>query len=86
MTSKELGVGSSFNLWRLLLMTALYNHTKTPISFLCRRELNLKFLIQLLETLPIELTGTHYGFGILANNDVLNFVSNQIWEVIYEYN
>ena len=37
-----------------------YNHyTRTPISFLCRQELNLISLIQLLETLPVELIETH---------------------------
>ena len=37
-----------------------YNHyTRTPISFLCRQELNLISLMQLLETLPVELTETH---------------------------
>ena len=49
----------SFNLWRPLLMIALYHQTKTPISFLCRRGLNLRSLIQSLETLPVKLTGTH---------------------------
>ena len=49
----------SFNLWCPLLMIALYHQTKTQISFWCRRGLNPKSLIQPLETLPIELTGTH---------------------------
>ena len=49
----------SFNLWRPLLMIALYHQTKTPISFLCRRGLNLRSFIQSLETLPVKLTGTH---------------------------
>ena len=49
----------SFNLWRPLLMIALYHQTKTPISFLCSRGLNLKSLIQLSETLPVKLTRTH---------------------------
>ena len=35
----------SFNLWCLLLMIALYHQTKTPISFWCKRGLNLKSLI-----------------------------------------
>ena len=48
----------SFNLWRPLLMIALYHQTKTPISFWCRRELNLRSLIQPSEILPVELTGT----------------------------
>ena len=37
-------------------MVALYHKTKILISFLCRRELNLRFLIQQLETSPVELT------------------------------
>ena len=49
----------NFNLWRPLLMIAYYHQTKTPISFWYRRGLNPISLIQLLETLPIELTGTH---------------------------
>ena len=40
-------------------MIALYHQTKTPISFWYRRGLNPRSLIQPLETLPIELTGTH---------------------------
>ena len=55
----------SFNLWRPLLMTAYYHQTKTSISFCCRRELNLGFLIQLSETLPVKLTGTHMHVEIL---------------------
>ena len=50
----------SFNLWRQLLMIALYHQTKTPISFWCRRGLNPKSLIQLSETLPVELTETYF--------------------------
>ena len=49
----------SFNLWRPLLMSALYHQTKKPISFWCRWKLNFKSLIQLSETYPVELTGTH---------------------------
>ena len=48
----------SFNLWRLLLMIALYHQTKIPISFWRRRGLNLRSLIQPSETLPVELIGT----------------------------
>ena len=50
----------NFNLWRPLLMIALYHQTKTPISFWCRRGLNPRSLIQPSETLPVKLTGTHY--------------------------
>ena len=52
----------SFNLWRLLLIIALYHQTKTPISFYCRRGLNSRSLIQPLETLPVKLTGTHHWY------------------------
>ena len=37
----------------------LYHQTKTPINFLYKRELNLRSLIQLVETLAVELTGTY---------------------------
>ena len=51
----------SFILWCPLLMIALYHQIKTPISFWCRWGLNPRSLIQPLETLPVELTGTHNG-------------------------
>ena len=51
----------SFNIFCSLLMITLYNQTKTPINFWCRRELNSRSLIQSSETLPVELTGTHYN-------------------------
>ena len=47
----------SFNLWRPLLMIALYHQTKTSISFLCRRRLNPISFIQPSETLPVDLAG-----------------------------
>ena len=47
----------SFNLWRSLLMVTPYHQIKILISFWCRRGLNLKSLIQLLETLLVELIG-----------------------------
>ena len=52
-------LGESFNLWRLLLIIAFYYQTKISISFLCRRKLNSRSLIQQLETLSVELTGIH---------------------------
>ena len=52
--------GESFNLWRPLLMMALYHQIKAPISFWCRRRLNPRSLIQPSETLPVELIRTHY--------------------------
>ena len=49
----------SFNLWRPLLMIAIYHQTKTPISFWSRRGLNPESLIQPSETLAVEIVGTH---------------------------
>ena len=49
----------SFNLWLSLLMIVFYYQTKTLVNFLCRQGLNLIYLIQLLETLPVELIGIH---------------------------
>jgi len=60
----------SFNLWRLLLIIALYYQIKTPISFWCRQGLNFRFLIQLSETLPVELTGTHCHHAITSNGQI----------------
>ena len=48
----------SFNLWRPFLMIVLYYLIKILISFWCRRRLNPKSLIQLLDILPVELTRT----------------------------
>ena len=44
----------SFNLWRPLLIIALYHQTKTPINFLCKQELNIISLIQPSKTLLIK--------------------------------
>ena len=43
-----------------------YHQTNIPIGFWCKRGLNLKSLIQPLETLPVELTGIHnkVAFGL----------------------
>ena len=51
----------SFNLWRSLLMIALYHQSKTSISFWCRQGLNPRSLIQPSETLTVKLTRTHQG-------------------------
>ena len=53
----------SFNLWRPLLIIALYYQTKISINFWCRRGLNLRSLIQSSETLPVKLTWTHIFFN-----------------------
>ena len=39
--------------------TTFSKKMKTPSSFVCKKGLNPKSLIQLLETLPIKVTGTH---------------------------
>ena len=49
----------SSNVWRPLLIIALYHQTKTSINFWCRQGLNPRSLIQPSEILPVELTGTH---------------------------
>ena len=36
-----------------------FHQTKTPISFLYKLGLNLKYLIQLSKTLPVKLIGTY---------------------------
>ena len=41
------------------VLTVFYYHTKTPIDFWYRRRLNLKSIIQLSETLLVEVTETH---------------------------
>ena len=60
-TSKKCNIFflESFNLWCPLLMIVLYHQIKTPISFWCRQELNLRYLIQPSETLPVKLIETH---------------------------
>ena len=40
-------------------MIAIYHQTKTPISFWCIRELNLRSFMQPSETLSVELTEIH---------------------------
>ena len=47
-------------------MIAIYRQTKTLISFWCKRGLNSRSLIQLLDTLPVELTETHVQIQILT--------------------
>ena len=49
----------NFNLWHMLLIITLYHQSKTPMSFYYKRRLNLRSLIQLSETLSVELTGTY---------------------------
>ena len=48
-----------FQLMASILDDGLYHQTKITIGFWCRWRLNPRFLIQLSETLPVELTGTH---------------------------
>ena len=47
-------------------MMAFYHQTKIPISFLCKRRLNLKYFIQPSETLPVKLAETHLLYIILV--------------------
>ena len=53
------------NLWCPLLVITFYHQIKTLISFWCRRELNFRSLIQLLETLLVELIETQIMIIIL---------------------
>ena len=55
---KKMRFWKSFNLWRPLLMIALYHQIKTPISFWCRRRLNPKTFIQPSETLLIIMNSS----------------------------
>ena len=56
--------GEIFNLWRPLLIIALYYQTQTPINIWYKWGLNPRFLIQPSETLPVELTKTHMNHFI----------------------
>ena len=53
------------------MIIVIYYQIKTPIGFWYRQKLNFKYLIQLLETLPIKLIETHQftliiiGFGFI---------------------
>ena len=68
----------SFNLWRLLLMIVLYYQTRTPISFWCRQGLNLRSLIQPLETIPVKVTIVSNKNIIIGNeNKIMVFASNR---------
>ena len=53
-------------------MMAFYHQTKTPISFWCRWGLNPRSLIQPLEILPVELTGTHRPPILLIQQNLSN--------------
>ena len=55
----------SFNLWCSLLKITPNQQTKTPIGFWYRRE--IRPLIQLLEILLVELTGTHLAIHKLIS-------------------
>ena len=47
------------NLWYPLLVITFYHQVKTLICFWCMWELNFRSLIQLSETLLVELIETH---------------------------
>ena len=49
-------------------MIIFYHQTKTPISFLVYAEIESKFFIQSLETLLIEINGTHETFDYFNTN------------------
>ena len=49
-------------------MIILYHQTKTSIGFWCRRGLNPRSLIQSLETLLVELTGSYIIFVFIKVN------------------
>ena len=49
------GERKRFNLWRPLLIIALYYQTKISIRFWCRQGLNLRSLIQPSETIGSKL-------------------------------
>ena len=73
----------SFNLWRPLLMIALYHQTKTPIRFWCRWGLNSRSLIQPSETLLVELIETHmfkHMFKYIYNNKIANIIISTTME------
>ena len=55
-------------------MIAFYHQIKIPISFWCKRGLNLKSLIQLSETLPVELIETHNSTFYLDAVATCNFL------------
>ena len=52
-------VGKFFFFREFQPMVFAYHQSKTPISFWYRRRLNPRSLIQLSETLSVELTGIH---------------------------
>ena len=54
----------NFNLWRTLLVIDFFIYIKTPIDFLYKWGLNLRSLIQLSNSLSVELTGTNITFVI----------------------
>ena len=71
----KLEIYINFNLWHPLLIITLYCQTKTSIDFLYRRRLNLKYLIQSSETLPIKLNETHKTSKNLKKK-YLNFLTH----------
>ena len=68
-----------------------YHQIKTPFDFICRRGLNFRSLIQLLETLPVELTGIHsfssllYSSFIVKLYNILLFSLNKSMIKIIKY-
>ena len=65
-------------------MIALYHQTKTPISFRCRWGLNPIYLIQLSETLPVELIRTHQKKKNIKRALILNLnIHNALKEITH---
>ena len=57
-------------------MIAIYHQTKTPISFWYKWKLNLRSPIQLSDTLPVELTGTHKSsFNLVLEKITFSFAT-----------
>jgi len=54
-------------------MIAFYHQTNTLISFWYRRKLNSRSLIQLSETLSVELTGIYIKAVIYTQEQRINF-------------
>ena len=75
----------SFNLWSPLLMITLYYQTKISIDPWCRRELNLKSLIQSSKTLRVKLIRTH-KFYQLSKLTKCKFGTSWKFQLIYNFN
>ena len=73
-------------------MIVIYHQTKTLISFWCRRGLNPRSLIQLSETLQVELIRTHNNkrfwlssFKLLFMFEILIYIYIYMYVCMYVY-